>query len=325
MLLEYRDPHFWRKFQAQNWQPRIPTVIRNPFRSFPISEAMVLRALKAFQAGLGDGDERFRYMFTLGDSNRAAKRALRNLLAGGHESMDELEGDCARKVPGKTFGLMVNNFQSLDLGLWNGFTAFLQDAHPWIDFPIARCVVDLFFGNYASSFLGLHKDTQEIFGFVVRGEKTMLAWPFKYFTSRVEGITSAAKYFQVQLPVDYRKYRKDALVLKAYPGDIIYWPSDYWHIAEATPGKFSVMLSLGLFSSHVNPKRENDLIAFRQRLLTASERYSSHERSHLRSQDMTPVSRGPVGNSTITLGDWFRIRARLPGERERIGFFSSGP
>ena len=85
--------------------------------------------------------------------------------------------------------------------------------------------------------MGLHKDTQEVFGFVVRGEKTILAWPFDYFLSRVEGVPTASRYFQVQLPVDYRKFRKDALVLRARAGDIIYWPSDYWHIAEGTPGK----------------------------------------------------------------------------------------
>jgi hypothetical protein len=186
---------------------------------------------------------------------------------------------------------MVNNFQSLDAGLWDGVTAFLQDAHRFVDFPVARATVDLFFGNYGRSFLGLHKDTQEIFAFVVRGEKTILAWPFDYFVSRVEGITAASWYYQTYVPVDYRKYRKDALVLHARPGDVIYWPRDYWHIAEGKPGRFSTMLSVGLFlSHHVGGRRGDELLAFREKLLSKSQGPSC-----MRSQEMTAESRGPQG------------------------------
>ena len=64
MLLSYRDSGFWERFQTRNWQPRVPTVLRNPFKAFPFSDEMVLRAMKRFHADMQSGNKRFRYMLS---------------------------------------------------------------------------------------------------------------------------------------------------------------------------------------------------------------------------------------------------------------------
>ena len=246
MHLSYRDPEFWKNFRVNHWQPKKPTVIRQPFRSFPFSEELLFRAMANYEERLQGGDQKIPCLVSVGDDVKAPRRPLRKLFREKSETLEQLEQACVRAFPKQTFGLMVNDMQAVDPGIWNGVTAFLQDAHPWIGFPVPRSFLDLFYGNYSSSFTGIHKDTQEIIAFVVRGEKRILAWPFDYFLSKVKGLGAGDRYFNKRLPVDYRKYRKDALVLDAGPGDIIHWPSDYWHVAEPQPGRFTAMLSLGL-------------------------------------------------------------------------------
>lgn len=273
MLLTYRDSQFWKKFQANHWQPRVPTVIRQPFKVFPFSEAAVLRAMKVFAEGLRGGDQRIRCLVSVGDSETAPRRPLKALFRQESESLMQLERNCAKTFSQKNFGLMVTRFEAVDPGIWSSLTAFLQDARGCIDFPVPLAFVDFFYGNYSSSFTGVHKDTQEIFAFVVRGEKRILAWPFDYFLSRVKGLSPGSRYLHMRLAVDPRKYRKDAIVLNAQPGDVIYWPSDYWHVSEPQRGRFSAMLSLGLVRSGVAPSFDG----------------KNPERAAPRSQDMTAV------------------------------------
>ncbi len=254
MLLSYRDPQFWKKFRAAHWGPRVPTVIRQPFKHFPFSEAALLKAMKAFERGLRSGDTRATCLVSVGDKEVTPRRPLRDLFRADSGSFAELEAHCGRVFSKNNFGLMITNMQNVDSGIWGPITSFLQDARPWIDFP-PRAFLDLFYGNYDSSFTGVHKDTQEIFAFVVRGQKRMLAWPFEYFLPRVEGLGPGDRYFHRRLDIDYRKYRKDALVLDAEPGDVFYWPSDRWHVAEGKPGRFSGMVSLGLFRRDSPPTK----------------------------------------------------------------------
>lgn len=246
MQLSYRDPQFWKKFCASHWQPRVPTVIRQPFKSFPFSEDLLLRALQDFAAGVRADDHRKPCLLSIDDKEKPPRAPLRTLFREESRTLADLEKRCGGVFAKKPFGLMVTQMQATHPGIWHGMAAFLQDAQAWIGTP-ATSALDLFYGNYSSTFTGLHKDTQDIFAFVIRGKKRMLAWPFEYFLDRVDGISSADRYFNMRLPFDHRPFRKDAIVLDAEPGDIIHWPSDYWHVSEVQKKQFSAMISLGLF------------------------------------------------------------------------------
>lgn len=246
MLLKYRDPQFWKKFHDRHWRPRVPTVLRRPFKTFPFSGDLILESLKRFEAGVRAGDHRKACLLSIGDVETAPRRPLRTLFKEETHSIEELDQACRRVFRKKTFGLMVTQTQAVHPGIWEGLTSVLHDAAEYLEVPPPSTYVDFFYGNYSSAFTGIHKDTQEIIAFVIHGKKRILAWPFDYFLSRVEGLGHGDRYFNRRLDVDPRKYRKDAIVLDAQAGDVIYWPSDYWHVAEGKPGTFSAMLSLGI-------------------------------------------------------------------------------
>ena len=94
----------------------------------------------------------------------------------------------------------------------------------------------LFFGNYDKTPRGIHKDPVDIFLFVIEGRKKMYLWPEEFFQ---EGDHDA------RLDSDFAVLRRDAIVLEGEPGDVIYWPSGYWHVGESVGG-LSLSLSLAL-------------------------------------------------------------------------------
>ena len=47
--------------------------------------------------------------------------------------------------------------------------------------------------------------------------------------------------------LDIERHRHDAIVLEGHPGDILYWPAEYWHVAESDGG-LTTTLGLGLFA-----------------------------------------------------------------------------
>jgi hypothetical protein len=292
MLLSYRNPEFWKEFQARHWRPRVPAVLRQPFRNFPFSEALLLRALQEFELGLRNGDHRKQCLVSVGDKETAPRRPLKKLFQQQSHSLQALERSCNQIFEKKNFGLMVTNMHAVDPGIWTAVAAFLQDARHCIDFPVPRAFMDLFYGRYSSSFTGLHKDTQEIFAFVVRGKKRMLAWPFEYFLPIVKGLNSGHRFFNKRLAIDHRKYRKDAVVLDAEAGDVIYWPSDYWHVSEARSRNFSAMLSLGILRTDF-VLSEGSQSEFRQKLMNARAGADDLSGHSLLSQDMTDVMDSP--------------------------------
>jgi hypothetical protein len=248
-LLNYRDPHFWTAFAQNHWKPRVPTVIRQPFAQFPLGEDLLCKAMKGFEAGLRSGDHRKHCLVSVADKQIPPRRPLRKLFREDFHTLEGLEKTADRVFSKNNFGLMVTNMHAVDAGIWNAMAAFIQDARHCIHFPVARAFLDLFYGRYSSNFTGLHKDTQEIFAFVVRGQKRMLAWPFDYFLSRSKEVSAGDRYFNKRLKIDHRKYRQDAIVLDAEAGDLIYWPSDFWHVAESRSENFSAMLSLGILQT----------------------------------------------------------------------------
>ena len=287
MLLSTRDPEFWTKFREEHWLPRVPTVIRQPFKQFPISEELFLRTLQKFEDDLQKGDKRKHCIVSVGEQIKGdPRKPLRRLFKKPSATIEELSASVGRVFKKRNFGVIVTNSHSAHPEVWDAMTAFLQDARGTIDFPLPRTFMDLFYGRYSNKFTGLHKDTQDIFAFVSVGQKRMLAWPFEYLVGKVPGITLGDKYFNKRLPIDYRKFRKDAVVLDANAGDVIYWPGDHWHVAEPVAGCFSGMMSLGVLRQDLRrPAPEPS--RFLKKLLTPNP--NPGQRGAMLSQDLTSV------------------------------------
>ncbi len=144
----------------------------------------------------------------------------------------------AALMPGESLGLLLNNYHCLDAELWRRLREFFRAWFEHTGMPAGGATADIFLASYPTTPFGVHQDDQDVFTWVVSGRKRMLVWPPEVF----EGVDRRA--------VDLDDYRARATVLEGEPGDLMFWPSSYWHIGESL-GHPVVTLSLGRFTSVV--------------------------------------------------------------------------
>jgi hypothetical protein len=94
----------------------------------------------------------------------------------------------------------------------------------------------LYLGNYRKTPFGVHVDRCGVFSFPVIGIKKIRLWKATY----------VKKNPQLDRAFEYTKYKKASQLIEARPGDMTYWPSSSWHIAESD-GTFSATWSLGIW------------------------------------------------------------------------------
>ncbi len=113
---------------------------------------------------------------------------------------------------------------------------FTENLFSHVGFPNRFVEMGLYLGNYKKTPFGVHVDGCGVFSFPVVGKKTFRLWTPK-FVEKNPALNRAH---------NYSKFKKHSQVLEARPGDMTYWPSSAWHIAESD-GSFSATWSLGIW------------------------------------------------------------------------------
>lgn len=236
---------FWDHFAATIWG-RTPAVLRPPF-----------------DAALATGDDVF--AAALESARRYANPNLPprvRAYLGAQEQRDAtpLLADAAdasldgylrrlRKMPSNDgFGVMMMQFQSTHDAIWNRVTRLYAGLTRAVGVPIGGSHLDCFVMNQRRGFIGVHKDSQDVFTTVVTGKKRMLLWPFERLRAAA-GQGDQLRYRGWRLrDIDESSLRDEAIVLDAERGDIMYWPADYWHNSEGD-GEPVVTVGLGVVRS----------------------------------------------------------------------------
>ncbi|MGZ6442099.1 MAG: JmjC domain-containing protein, partial [Pseudobdellovibrionaceae bacterium] len=115
-------------------------------------------------------------------------------------------------------------------------TEFTDELYRHVGFPNRFSEMGLYLGNYRKTPFGVHVDSCGVFSFPVVGLKRFRLWT-PAFVKKNPGLDRAFKY---------DKYKKNSQLLEVGPGDMTYWPSSAWHIAESD-GSFSATWSLGVW------------------------------------------------------------------------------
>ena len=103
-------------------------------------------------------------------------------------------------------------------------------------FPNRFSEMGLYLGNYRKTPFGVHVDRCGVFSFPVAGVKKFRLWTSEF----------VKKNPALDRTFEYSKYKKDSQLMEVGPGDMTYWPSSAWHIAESD-GSFSATWSLGVW------------------------------------------------------------------------------
>lgn len=132
------------------------------------------------------------------------------------------------------YALIIADWHQFSRSSWEKILHAVQGLTQWVGMSNARMDTQIFIGNYKTTPFGVHQDPMTGFHFPVIGHKTMRFWPHQQVMTR-PGLRGAQ---------DYQAFIEGSTVCTAYPGQVMYWPSSEWHVAESR-GDFSVTWSFG--------------------------------------------------------------------------------
>lgn len=233
---------FWHEVATERWRTA-PQVWRQPFAVPYCTEDDVFRALRGLTERLDKGDAGIQPRVFVEDKqvgfslDRHAVRPDDGDLAGFERRL--LAG-----LAGREMGMVVGDAAVLDDTLWRRALAFLRGLHAAVGTPAGGAHAEVFFGNYQRSFFGVHKDRLETFTFVVRGRKRFLLWPYEALLDLPDVPPDAPLHAFSFDDVDLAPLRDQAVVLEGGPGDVMFWPASWWHVAESADDGFVTTVTL---------------------------------------------------------------------------------
>jgi hypothetical protein len=171
------------------------------------------------------------------------------------ESLESYLTRLDASVAGRPFTLLINNFQEFSHSLCVRLRLFARHLLEHVRLlPAGTVSSHLMLARYAVSPFAVHKDPNSVFTFMIRGRKTLRVWPFEAFADRTRD--PFARHRQLNLyDFDYRPFQASGTPLIGEPGDVLYWPSTYWHVGESTGEAVHISLHLTL-DLHSEPRGE---------------------------------------------------------------------
>lgn len=229
-------PHFEEILTEQNLTK--PFLIKNAFSDSFINNEILFQAIKQANQRQVKGESNIKLTFYNGLQAQATQYWHRpNDDKNLNEYLSRLEQIIIKSTSNtKTYALKFHDIHKYcDFSFWiklkklcqnyfkqRGFSAYVENV--------------LFIGNYASTPIGIHKDSGSVFKFVIQGTKKIRLWEPDYFK---------LKNHKPNIH-NYQEHLDQSILLEGNPGDIIYWPKNYWHIGENN-SQTSISLSLAFY------------------------------------------------------------------------------
>lgn len=137
-------------------------------------------------------------------------------------------------LAGSRYALTINAFHSHEWRLWHRERRFYRRLWEQVGIPLTSAITTMFHGTYEHSPIGVHKDRFATFMFGLKGDKRMRFWPVRPWTEDVSSV------------VDYAEYLPASTVVEVEPGDLLYWPSTYYHVGESGGGAPATSVNVGV-------------------------------------------------------------------------------
>lgn len=220
------------EFVDRSWERDVgmlPAATRAPF----VPQSDILAALAA-TAGLEEDPPVSDYVVWIGgelqaEPRRFAARASDRSLSAYLERIAAIAGGCE-------FTVLVSNPHRVNQRLRERVARFARMLADSAGVPCGGFDTGIFLGCYGRTPFGVHRGQMSVLTFPILGNKRFLLWPRRYGESHRD----------IQDSLEYERHRPTALELCIGPGDIGYWPADYWHVADG-PVAMSAALNIGMW------------------------------------------------------------------------------
>ncbi|MDP4511777.1 JmjC domain-containing protein [Nonomuraea turcica] len=154
-------------------------------------------------------------------------------------SLGGYERRMADRLRGQRYALVVHRFHSFSHPLWTRAQRFYAGLWERVGQPTHTAGSTMFHGSYEHSPVGVHQDRFATFMFCVRGTKRMRFWDERPWSDPVHTV------------LDYQPYLASSFVAEVEPGDLLYWPSKYYHVGESAGEAPATSVNVGI------PRREH--------------------------------------------------------------------
>jgi hypothetical protein len=217
------DEAFWTKFSRSFWERKSFALqnVDSPLLNMDAREIFNLLVRYANKCRREKDSNGFKF-YIHGDRIHESQVlevlpiARDGSLEGYHQRMERLFED---------YCLVCDELLQVNQEKQHLLAEFTSKLYEHVGFPNRFAEMGLYLGNYRKTPFGIHVDGCGVFSFPIAGKKTFRIWPKE--------------------PASKRS-KKGSFVLSARPGDMTYWPSTAWHIAESD-GRFSATWSLGVW------------------------------------------------------------------------------
>ncbi len=235
------DQKFWTHFSDKIWEKKHLAVknVKSPL--LEIGETEIFRLLVFFSDRCRKNRNAAGFKFYIDGIQTHPEDVLQILpvkkdktLLGYHRRMNSLFSD---------YCLVCDDLLKANAEKQALLTDFTAELYRHTGFPNRFSEMGLYLGNYRKTPFGVHVDRCGVFSFPVVGQKKFRLWTSDY----------VQKHPALDRAFSYSQFKKDSVVMVAEAGDMTYWPSSAWHIAESD-GRFSATWSLGVWVD--KPHRE---------------------------------------------------------------------
>jgi hypothetical protein len=228
-------PAFWDDFNREIWERR-PAHLGAEIT--PLLDRREIFALAVeVGASLAAGNEHLKIRWC--DDGRNERVLVPNprdaALLPRREDRD-LAGYVQRHADLPMFFFQLPHLHLCYPALWPRLVELTRGFYGRTGVPGQTAWTDTYFGRYTATPFGVHLDGASNFTFGIDGEKTLFLWEPSFYDAHMKGCS----------PHDYEPFAAQATKLTVGPGEVIYWPGRFFHIA-VPDGRFSVTANFAFY------------------------------------------------------------------------------
>lgn len=149
-------------------------------------------------------------------------------------TFDGYQERMAAELDGLRYALVVHRFHRHHFPQWTRERAFYRGLWDRVGLPLSGAITTLFHGSYEHSPVGVHRDRFATFMFGLKGRKRMRFWDTQPWSEPVSSV------------LDYQPYLDSSFTAEIGPGDLLYWPADYYHVGENATDEPATSVNVGV-------------------------------------------------------------------------------
>jgi hypothetical protein len=242
------DSKFWSRFAKTTWEQKTLVVkdFQSPLRKIDATEIFRLVVALADVCRKTKSSDGFKFYI---DAQRLhADDVLKVLPRKADHTLRGYDARMSRQF--KDYALVCDELLKVPWAQHSALSQFMTDLHLHVGLPNRFSEIGLYLGTYRRTPFGVHVDGCGVFSFPVIGHKKFRTWTHAY----------AAKNLTLQKSFRYPSHVSQSKLHEVGEGDLSYWPSSAWHIAESAGG-FSATWSVGVWVDKTHGSTVAEIIA----------------------------------------------------------------